>query len=174
MLKLLLQKYKMNRNPIAFARQQGVKIGDSCKFITPPNLGSEPWLIEIGNHVELSGYVTFITHDGSTWVFRNEEKYKKVLKYGKIIIHDNCFIGMRTIIMPGVEIGENSIIGAGSVVTKSVPANSIYAGNPAHFICGLEDFKQKCLNNTPELDIEEYKRNKKKVVLELLENKMKF
>ena len=140
MLKVLVNKIKMYKNPIKYARGLGVSIGEKCKFITPPNLGSEPWLIEIGNHVELSGYVTFITHDGSTWVFRNEETYKNVIRYGKIIIHDNCFIGMGSHIMPGVEIGENSIVGAGSVVTKSIPANSVYAGNPAHFICTLDDF----------------------------------
>ena len=49
---------------------------------------------------------------------------------------------MGTYIMPGVEIGENSIVGAGSVMTKSIPANSVYAGNPACFICILEDLKK--------------------------------
>ena len=140
----------------------------------PPDLGSEPWLIEIGNHVELSGHVTFITHDGSTWVFRDEEKYKNVFRFGKIIIHDNCFIGMGSYIMPGVEIGENSIVGAGSIVTKPIPANMVYAGNPAHFICTLEDFKKKCLESMPEYDVNEYKSNKEKVVKELLNNKLKF
>lgn len=51
-----------------------------------------------------------------------------------MVIEDNVFIGARCIILKGVTIGENSIVGAGSVVTKSIPANEIWAGNPAKFI----------------------------------------
>ena len=76
--------------------------------------------------------------------------------------------------MPGVEIGNNSVIGANSVVTKSIPANSVYAGNQAHFIITYEDYRKKCLEGTPDYDIGEYKENKKQVVLQLLENKMKL
>ncbi len=68
--------------------------------------GSEPYLIELGNHVRTSSDVAFITHDGAAWVFREEEKYKKVIRYGKITVGDNCFLGMRCIILPGVTIGE--------------------------------------------------------------------
>jgi len=54
-------------------------------------------------------------------------------------IGENCFIGGRSMIMPGVEIGNNCIIGAGSIVTKSVPDNCIAAGNPAVVIrTGIE------------------------------------
>lgn len=52
-------------------------------------------------------------------------------------IRDNEFIGAFTIILKGVTVGENSVIGAGSVVTKSVPDNQIWAGNPAKFIRAL-------------------------------------
>lgn len=51
-----------------------------------------------------------------------------------VIIEDNAFIGARSIILKGVTIGMNSVVGAGSVVTKSIPANEIWAGNPAKFI----------------------------------------
>ena len=178
MLKYVIKKfinmYSMHRDPYAYARKVGAKVGEDCLFITPPDLGSEPWLIEIGNHVGLSGHVTFVTHDGATFAFRDEEPYKKVIRYGKIIIHDRCMIGMGSYIMPGVEIGENSIIGAASVVTKSIPPNSVYAGNPAHFICTTDEYKKKCLESTPEYDENEYKANKEKVVKELLKDKLKF
>mgnify|MGYP006121654515 CR=1 FL=1 len=55
-------------------------------------------------------------------------------KNGPIIIEDNVFIGAYSFILKGVRIGENSIIGAGSIVTKNIPKNEIWGGNPAKFI----------------------------------------
>ena len=55
-----------------------------------------------------------------------------------VVIHRGAFIGAHAIILKGVEIGENSVVGAGSVVTKSIPANEIWAGNPARKIRNLE------------------------------------
>ena len=52
-------------------------------------------------------------------------------KIGSITIEDNVFIGARALIMPRVTIGKNSIVAAGSIVTKSIPKGSIVAGNPA-------------------------------------------
>lgn len=54
-----------------------------------------------------------------------------------VVIEDNVFIGARSIILKGVTIGENSIVGAGSVVTRSIPSNQIWGGNPAKFIRNL-------------------------------------
>ena len=174
MIKKILKKIQMYKNPIKYARKIGVKVGEDCRFVSPPKFGSEPWLIEIGNHVELTSDIVFLTHDGATWVFRNEEKYSQVLKYGKIIIKDNCFIGYGTTILPGVCIGPNSIVGAGSLVTKSIPSNEVWGGNPARFICTLEDYKQRCLNGQKEYDREQYKAHKEKVISELLKDKMKL
>ena len=56
---------------------------------------------------------------------------------------DNVFVGAITTILPGVQIGNNVIIGAGSVVTRSIPDNMVAAGNPAKVICSLEDYKSK-------------------------------
>lgn len=155
-------------HPIKYARKLGVTIGDNCKLNGSPDWGSEPWLIFIGNHVELSGDVAFITHDGATWVFRDEERYKNVIRYGKIVIKDNSFIGMRSTILPGVTIGSNSIVGACSLVVKDVPDGCVYAGVPAKFICTVDEFKEKCLAQTPDYDVENYLRNKKEAVLEML------
>ena len=57
-----------------------------------------------------------------------------MLRYGKIIIGNNCFIGARSTILPGVTIGDNTIIGAGSVVTKDIPSNVVAVGNPCKII----------------------------------------
>lgn len=152
------------------ARRKGVNIGVNCKLNGMPNWGSEPWLITLGNHVEISFGVAFITHDGATWVFRELERYKDVIKYGKITIKDNCFIGARTTILPGVTIGENSIIGACSLVRTDVEPNSVYAGVPAKKICSTTEYAEKCLKITPPYDKEAYFQNKKKEVLRVLSN----
>ena len=57
----------------------------------------------------------------------------------EIIIEKNCWIGMNCIIMKGVRIGKNTVIGAGSVVIKNCEENSVYAGNPAMRIRSIEE-----------------------------------
>lgn len=152
-----------------YAKNIGVCFKDDIRLVgNKIDFGSEPYLINIGEHVTISGFVTFITHDGSTYVFRNSEKrYENVIKYGKIEIGNNCFIGNKSIIMPGVKIGNNCVIGTGSVVTKSVPDNSIVAGNPAKYICSYEEYCEKCLKANPLYDIENYKKNKKEEVIKI-------
>ncbi len=97
------------------------------------------YLISIGDHVTITNGVSFITHDGGVWVLR--EEFPDIDFVRPIIIHRNCFIGMNAIILPGVTIGPNSIVGAGSVVTKDIPPNSVAAGVPARVIKTLEEYK---------------------------------
>ncbi len=59
-------------------------------------------------------------------------------KFSHVILHKGCWIGANSIILPGVEIGENSVVGAGSIVTKNVPARTLYAGNPAKLIRSID------------------------------------
>ena len=134
---------------VKLARRQGVSIGEDC-------------------HIEVSSDVHFITHDGSTWVFRNQDRYKDVIRYGKIEIKDNCFIGARTTILQGVTIGPNSVVGACSLVNKDVEPNSVYAGIPAKRICSIEEYAEKCLSQTPDYNKQAYKDNKQKEVLRVL------
>lgn len=147
----------------------GVNIGENCRLNDYPRWGSEPWLISIGNHVEVSLNVTFLTHDGATWCFRDQNRYKDVIRYGKIIIEDNCFIGANSTLLPGVRIGKNTIVGTGSVVTKDLEPNSVYAGVPAKRICSIEEYAEKCLRETPVYNKSKYKENKKKEVLRVLD-----
>ena len=128
---------------IAYARRTGVKVGSNCRIYTT-NFGSEPFLITIGNHVTITAGVTFITHDGSGWLFRDEKGRRYF--YAPIEIGNNVFIGVNSIILPGVKIESNVIVAAGSVVTKSVPSNSIVAGVPAKIIGRTDTFKDKVLN----------------------------
>lgn len=120
----VITKFQM-RNPICYTRKVGVTIDKDCRLTRNPGWGSEPWLIKIGEHVLLSAEVRFITHDAGTLLFRDTEKYRDVFKFAPSVIHDNCFIGMQALIIPGVEIGPNSIIAAGSIVTRSVPPGEV-------------------------------------------------
>lgn len=129
------------------------------------NFGSEPYLISIGKHVTVASQVSFITHDGGTWVFRHEPKYVDVIKYGRIVIHDNCFIGFGATIMPGVSIGPNAVVAAQSVVTKNVPENTVVGGFPARVLMTLAEYAERSLEQTPDYDRTAYKSNK---VAELL------
>ena len=130
------------------AIKNGLTIGKGCIIYGVPNFGTEPYLIKIGNNVEITSGVTFLTHDGSIAVVRRLFPREHLNKYGKIVIEDNCFIGTKAIILPNVTIGKNSIVGAGSVVTKDVPPSSVVAGNPARVICSIEEYAKKVINNT--------------------------
>lgn len=127
-IRWMMDFYDKKRNPIKYAKRIGVKIGNNCKLNGSPNWGSEPYLISLGDHTEVSFDCAFITHDGATWGFRNQERYKGVIRFGRIRVGDNVFIGARSVILPGVTIGDNSIIAAGAVVNKSIPANEVWGG----------------------------------------------
>jgi len=133
-------RYGSQRAVCATLRGMGVRVGDRCR-IYAANFGGEPWLISIGNHVCIANDVTFVNHN-LTWPF--QDKYESLTAFGKIEILDNCQIGVGAILLPGVTIGPNAIVGAGSVVTKDVPANTVVAGNPAHVICTMDEYEQKC------------------------------
>jgi acetyltransferase-like isoleucine patch superfamily enzyme len=135
---------RFRANKIAYLRHLGTRIGSSCLILTRVNnFSSEPWLIELGNHVKIAAGVTLITHDGSSRMFRSSIPGMNAAfgnRFGTIHILDNCLIGYGAIILPGVTIGPNSIVGAGSVVTKDVPPDTIVAGNPAHVLCTMAEY----------------------------------
>jgi maltose O-acetyltransferase len=87
--------------------------------------------IKIGDHVLFGPNVSLYTSGHPVDV----EKRNKLFQFAKpITIENNVWIGGSTVVNPGVTIGENSVIGAGSVVTKSIPANVVAAGNPCKII----------------------------------------
>lgn len=134
------------------------------------DFGSEPYLITLGNRVRLSFDVTLITHDGGTWAFRDQEKYKDVIKYGKISIGDDTFVGAKSIIMPGVTIGKRCVIGAGSIVTKNIPDGMVACGVPARIIMSTEEYAEKCLKNMKAYDKDAYFADKQSYLLRWLDD----
>jgi len=141
-LQILLFRISTGKARIFLARQLGVRIGDNCELYYC-NLSTEPYLISIGDNCKITYGVTFMTHDGAKWVLEQNGDFIGS-KFGPVTIRDNSFVGVDSIIMPNVTIGPNSVVGAGSVVTKDVPPNSVYAGNPARFICTYEEYLEKC------------------------------
>lgn len=129
------------------ARKIGVDIKGDCRFIkvTKATFGSEPYLIKLGEHITIAEGVRFITHDGGVWVFRNEITDIDVIK--PISVGNNVFIGMKTIIMPGVNISDNVVIGAGSIVTKDILEAGVYVGSPARKIKELEEYREQSIKN---------------------------
>ncbi|MFT6899759.1 MAG: acetyltransferase-like isoleucine patch superfamily enzyme [Paraglaciecola sp.] len=93
--------------------------------------------IVIGDNVTVGGNTLIIdsdSHSINANVRIDRDKDRHGARWGKIIICDNVFIGTRSTILKGVTIGKDSVVGACSVVTKSIPENEIWGGNPAKFI----------------------------------------
>lgn len=125
--------------------EAGGKCGRNFKFYC--DMPGEPYFVEIGNDVTIAGGTVLLTHDNS--VIKCDIDATDY--FGRIKIGDNCFIGMKCILLPGVELGDRTIVGAGSVVTKSFPeGNVVLGGNPAKVLCTVEEFKTKkkhlCVN----------------------------
>lgn len=123
-----------------YARWKGVTVGSDCRILTR-TFGSEPFLIRIGNRVGVSSGVAFITHEGGTWLLRDERGRRQ--HSAPIRIGNNCVIGYGAILLPGVEIGDNVIVGAGSVVSRSIPSVSVVAGNPARRLCSFSEWSMR-------------------------------
>lgn len=129
---------------LAYARKLGVKIGENCRIYIS-SWGTEPDMVEVGNNVTITSEVVILTHDGSTCLVKDDNG-DRYYKYAPVKIGDNVFIGYRSIILPGVEIGSNVVVAAGSIVTKSIPNNSVVAGNPAKVIKSFDAYKEKIMS----------------------------
>lgn len=132
---------------IANYEAQGVRIGKNISIISPISpviFSSEPYLVSIGDNTTISFDVVFVTHDAATRVIRHlPDGNPETVVYGRIEVGNNCFIGCRTTILPNVRIGDNTIIGACSLVNRDIPSNVVAAGNPCKVICTLDEYRKK-------------------------------
>lgn len=137
-----IDEYSQVEGSISFDKENAtVSIGKRA-FVNASLIAAQK--IEIGDDVLISWGVTIVDHNSHSISFsdraedvRNWRSGKKDwthVKIAPIKISNKVWIGFNSIILKGVTIGEGSVVGAGSVVTKDVPAWTIVGGNPAHII----------------------------------------
>jgi acetyltransferase-like isoleucine patch superfamily enzyme len=128
---------------ISFLRKKGVTIGEGTAFFGLVKIDiTRPYLVEIGKNCILSDGVNLFTHGYDLSVLRRV--YGEMFcSSGKVVLEGNNFIGNNAVILKGVKIGKNTIIGACSVVTNDIPSNCVAAGNPCRVIMTLEEYYEK-------------------------------
>lgn len=121
-------------------QMEGISIGNHT-IIYDPNSQTidreRPWMLKIGDYCKITKGCTILTHDYSRSVMRMVDG-QIIGEAGITTIGNNVFIGMHSTILMGCNIGDNVIIGAGSVVSGKIPSNVVVAGNPAKVVRTLE------------------------------------
>jgi len=114
---------------VIYYRFMGVEIGRDVYISSQAHIDVIGGRITIGNNVSISGGCYILCHTGRRLVKEGE----------RTIIEDNVRIFVNSVILPGVRIGRNSIVGAGSIVMKDVPPNVVVQGNPARVVQRLDE-----------------------------------
>ncbi|SEF95498.1 Acetyltransferase (isoleucine patch superfamily) [Halpernia humi] len=132
----------------------GLKLGENVSIRNGVSLGSEPFLVTIGDGSRIASGTTFVTHSGATVNMRKIAGYEEVRNFGRIKIGKNCAVGSNCVILQDVELGDNCILGANSVLSESMPSNTVFAGNPAKYVCEIEDYGDFLLKTNVNYPIE--------------------
>lgn len=131
---------------IANLRSIGVEIGDDVVIFSPGRTTIDelnPHLLSIGSHVAMTGPVTILTHDYSVGVTKKWTHGEVLGSQKPVEIGNNVFLGWGCTVLPGTTIGDNCIVGAGSVVSGHLEGNSVWGGVPGKCIRSLEDFYER-------------------------------
>jgi acetyltransferase-like isoleucine patch superfamily enzyme len=118
---------------------RGVKIQHPMRVRISANVIIDtvyPELVEIGDDVFVTRGVVIVAHFEPTPFLR---QFIPMTEFGEVRIERGVYIGVNAIILPGVTLGEGSIIGSGSVVTKNIPPYSVAVGNPARVIRSVKE-----------------------------------
>ena len=144
--------FKMNDgNKNNFIGRDGrclLHVKDDAELIIGNNVGMSSIAIVasnriwLKNNIRIGGNVIIYDTDFHSLIPQERlSKHDPGIKTDPVIIEDNVFIGAHSMILKGVTIGSNSVIGAASLVSTNIPANEIWGGNPARFIRKLDDRK---------------------------------
>lgn len=158
----LIAEHSGSDGKIKFLRKQGVIIGNNCHLETM-SFSTEPYLVELGDHVAIANGTVLVTHDGGISCFRDEFPGDDI--FGKIIIGNNVHIGVNCTILPNTIIGDNCIVGAGSVLRGRFPGESVIVGNPAKVIMSVQAQKFLFKVNPNRLHTEEMTDPEKKPIV---------
>lgn len=143
--KLIYGPKENSRSYVNYLRRLGCKIGERTTIYVPSKTQidiTRPWLISIGDDVQITEGVTILTHGFDWSVLKGV--YGDILgSAGGVTIGNNVFIGMQSTILKGVYIGDNVIIGANSLVNKDIPSGVVAAGNPCRVIMTLDEYHEK-------------------------------
>lgn len=136
-------RFYWKRRPVAYANMIGVNMKDPSTVKIYGNIewSTEPWLISLGKNVHITNGVKFETHDGGTLIFRQYVPDLEITK--PITVGDDVYFGNNVLIMPGVKIGSKVVVGAGAIITKDVPDNSVVVGVPAKVIKTADEYFEK-------------------------------
>jgi acetyltransferase-like isoleucine patch superfamily enzyme len=130
-----------------YARRLGVQVGGGTRIYDGVSFGSEPWLVRIGDGTVVTFGVQFVTHDGSISVINNGPfgiaQDEPVNHMDVVIVGENCFLGIGSILLPGTVIGDHAVVGAGSVVSGEVEPATVVAGNPARVVSSVAELAEK-------------------------------
>ncbi len=139
--------YKRVCKPGGYAWAKYIKLhgglyamGEGCSIQTNVEF-TDPAYTRLGGNVHLTG-CTIFGHDGSVNMVKQAFNIG-IDSVGKVDILDNVFIGHQAIVMPGITIGPNAIVAAGSLVNKDVPEGKIVGGVPAKVIGTMDEFASK-------------------------------
>jgi maltose O-acetyltransferase len=142
MLSALLSRNLYRRICLKRMQRKGLKIGRRVHISSPSGIDDRfCYLVSIGDYCILGEDVLIYAHDAST------QMHLGYTKKDKVTIGCRTFVGARTIILAGVNIGDDVIIGAGSVVTHDIPNNSIAVGNPARVIKSTSEYIEEQIRN---------------------------
>ena len=143
--KLIYREKSSGEKYIAYCKRGGATIGNNVTVYSAKNTTIDETSLQhifIGDNTQITAGVIILAHDYSYSVLGNI--YGELPRQQKdTITGKNVFIGMNSIILMGSNIGDNVIIGAGSVVSGHIPSNTVCAGNPAKIICSLDQFLVK-------------------------------
>jgi len=142
--KFLLYGYRYNSAAyIRRMNQLGARIDESVVLYSPETIAldaSMPFLLEIGKNVHITAHVDILTHDG-VWMAMNGNDGCILGHAAPVKIGNNVFIGRYSMILCGVTICDNVIIGARSLVKSDIEEPGVYAGNPARLVCPYETYR---------------------------------